>query len=187
MFWMLIKSYLMGSIPFAYIFAKFYRRKDIRRIGTGNVGTTNVLSHIGFMPGVLTAVTDGLKGVFAVMMGSAFGARGEFLALLLAIVGHNWPVWLRFHGGGGLATLIGGMLCISSWVVILIGLVVWGILYLIIREHNRSAIATCSFLPFLLGIFHSSWSHFCFGVGAAVVVGLKRFFCLKQDQKSLVA
>ena len=75
MFWMLIKSYLMGSIPFAYIFAKFYRRKDIRRIGTGNVGTTNVLSHIGFMPGVLTAVTDGLKGVFAVMMGSAFGAR----------------------------------------------------------------------------------------------------------------
>ncbi|HEY8343932.1 MAG TPA: glycerol-3-phosphate acyltransferase [Bacillota bacterium] len=187
MIWMLLKSYLMGSIPFAYIFTKFYRGKDIRRIGTGNVGTTNVISQIGFVPGILTAVTDGLKGVFAVMMGSAFGARGEFMALLLAIIGHNWPIWLRFHGGGGLATLIGGMLCVSSWLVILIGLVIWGILYLIIKEHNRSAIATCSVLPFLLGFFHSSWSHFCFGVGAAVVVSLKRFLCLRQEEKSPAA
>lgn len=187
MFWLLIKSYLMGSIPFAYIFSRFCRHKDIRRIGTGNVGTTNVIYQIGFMPGILTAVGDGLKGVFAVMMGSAFGASGEFIALLLAMVGHNWPIWLGFHGGGGLATLIGGMLCVSSWIVILFALIIWGIAYLLLREHNRSAIVTCSFLPFLLGFFHSSWSHFYFGVGAALVVGLKRFLCIMHDQRSLAA
>lgn len=179
MFLLLLKSYLLGSIPFAYLFARFWKKIDIRFSGSGNVGATNVFKQVGLVPGLLTAVGDGAKGFFAVILGSEMGNAGQFLALLLAMVGHNWPVWIGFHGGGGLATLIGGMLLISKWWVILVVLAVWGILYLIIREHNRSALAACYIMPVILGFLHSSWLHFLFGIGASLVVGVKRFLCIK--------
>src|SRR5690554_3504661 len=119
MFLLVLKSYFVGSIPFAFIFTRLARKLDIRKIGSGNVGTTNVFKQIGPLPACLTAVGDGCKGLIAVMIGSAVGSGvggsgDELIALLVAIIGHNWPVWLKFQGGGGLATFIGGMLFITE-------------------------------------------------------------------------
>lgn len=182
MLWLVIKSYLLGSIPFSYLLAQFWRKIDIRKLGSHNVGATNVVKEAGIIPGLLAGIGDGVKGLIAVLMGSALGSGGECLALILAMVGHNWPIWLGFHGGGGLATFIGGMLIISKWWVILILLAIWGLAYLIVREHNRSALIACSLSPVVLGYLHSSWRYFLLGVGAAFVVGIKRFTGIKAEK-----
>jgi glycerol-3-phosphate acyltransferase PlsY len=171
---LLFNSYLLGSIPFAYIFAWQWRKVDIRRIGSENVGTTNVFKQIG---------CDAGKGIIAVMLGNTLAVGGEFIALPMAMIGHNWPVWLGFHGGGGLATFIGGMLVISKWWIILILLGVWGIAYLVMKSHDRSAFVACSLSPIILGTLHSSWSYFLFGVGSSLVVGIKRLFSIKLNNR----
>ena len=182
---LLFNSYLLGSIPFAYIFAWQWRKVDIRRIGSENVGTTNVFKQIGVLPGMLTAVCDAGKGIIAVMLGNTLAVGGEFIALPMAMIGHNWPVWLGFHGGGGLATFIGGMLVISKWWIILILLGVWGIAYLVMKSHDRSAFVACSLSPIILGTLHSSWSYFLFGIGSSLVVGIKRLFSIKKNRRLL--
>ena len=131
MFFLMLKAYLVGSVPFAYIFAWLAKKFDIRKIGSQNVGTTNVIKEAGWLPGILTALADGSKGLFAVLIGSTTGNGWELPALLMAIVGHNWPVWLGFHGGGGLATFIGGMLFAGKWWVVPVLLGLWGRLLLI--------------------------------------------------------
>lgn len=170
-----IKSYLLGSIPFAYIFAWSWKKEDIRKLGSENVGTTNVIKQIGFIPGAMTALFDAGKGMIAVALGDSISVCGEFVALIAAMVGHNWPFWLGFHGGGGLATFIGGMLLLSKWWIILILLGIWGLAYIILKSHDRSALTACCISPFIIGILHSSWHYFFFGVGAATVVGIKRY------------
>lgn len=183
---LMVNSYLLGSIPFAYIFARQWRKVDIRRIGSENVGATNVLKQIGVLPGVITAVLDAGKGIAAVLLGSTWVVGGEFIALVMAMVGHNWPLWLGFHGGGGLATFIGGMLVLSKWWIILILLGIWGMAYLIMKNHDRSAFIACSIAPFILGVFHSSWRYFLFGLGSSLVVGLKRLASIKKNQRLAV-
>lgn len=181
MLFLMLKSYFVGSIPFAFIFTRLARKLDIRKIGSGNVGTTNVFKQVGPLPAFLTAIGDGCKGLIAVMIGSAVGSGGELIALLVAVIGHNWPVWLKFHGGGGLATLIGGMLFITEWWVVPVLLSLWGLIYLLIREYKRSVLLTCSLLPFVLGWIHSSWKSFLFGLGAGFLLGLKNLKSLLAE------
>jgi glycerol-3-phosphate acyltransferase PlsY len=183
---LLLVPYLMGSIPFAYILSWIWRKVDIRAIGSENVGTTNVFKEIGILPGVLTGILDGLKGLLATLFGMGMMPNGEFIALIAAIAGHIWPVWLGFHGGGGLATFIGGMLLISEWWVVLLLLGVWGAAYLILKKHDLSALVACYVSPFLLGIIHSSWNYFLFGAGAAFVVGLKRIQSIRKNHRESV-
>lgn len=177
----MLKSYFVGSIPFAFIFTRLARKLDIRKIGSRNVGTTNVFKQVGPLPAFLTALGDGCKGLIAVMLGSAVGSGGELIALLVAVIGHNWPIWLKFHGGGGLATLIGGMLFITEWWVVPSLLLLWGLIYLIIREYKRSVLVTCSLLPFVLGWIHSSWKSFLFGLGAGFLLGVKNLKSLLAE------
>lgn len=179
---LLIQSYLIGSIPFAYIFAWNCRRIDIRKIGSQNVGTTNVFQQIGVIPGVLTALLDVFKGVVVVLLGRSLGLAGEFTALLAAMVGHNWPVWLRFHGGGGLATFIGGLFVVSKWWLIIAMLGMWGVTYKVMNSHDRSALVACAICPFLLGGVHLSWNYFLLGLGAALIIGIKRVFSIKKNK-----
>ena len=94
-------SYCMGSIPFSYIWAKVFGGIDIRQVGSRNVGTTNVLLSTGFLPGLLSGIGDVGKGVAAVLFAQAVAPEStvmHFVAALAAIVGHNWPIWLGFHG-----------------------------------------------------------------------------------------
>lgn len=180
---LVINSYLLGSIPFAYITTRLFKNADIRKIGSKNVGTTNVMKNIGIVPGIITAIGDASKGILAVLLGDYLMTGGGLLGLLIAVIGHNWPVWLGFYGGGGLATMIGGLLLVSEWWVILILIGIWGLTFLIMKKHDESAIVACIFSPFVFGYFHASWEYFLFGLMAGLLIGIRRFFSIKTNKK----
>jgi glycerol-3-phosphate acyltransferase PlsY len=102
-------AYLIGSVPFALLLSRRWGARDLRRIGSGNLGAANVLRASGVTAGVLVAVLDILKGAVSVMLAQRLGGDtvGPAAAGLAAIVGHVYPVWLRFRGGKGVATACG--------------------------------------------------------------------------------
>jgi len=104
-----ILAYLIGSVPFAWILARRWGAADLRRVGSGNVGAANVLRASGVKAGVLAAVLDIGKGALSVALAERFGGPGAAPAAagVAAIVGHIYPVWLRFRGGKGVATACG--------------------------------------------------------------------------------
>ena len=104
-----IVAYLLGSVPFALLLARRWGAADLRRIGSGNLGAANVLRASGVKAGVLVAVLDITKGAVSVMLAQRFAdhAAAPAAAGLAAIVGHIYPVWLRFRGGKGVATACG--------------------------------------------------------------------------------
>jgi acyl phosphate:glycerol-3-phosphate acyltransferase len=119
-----IAAYLLGSIPFGYILVRIFRRQDIRSIGSGNIGATNVIRSGAKGLGVLTFLLDVLKGCTAVWLAalaaSAFAPAiaprdTEALAALFAVIGHMFPIWLHFHGGKGVATGFGVFLVAAPW------------------------------------------------------------------------
>ena len=104
-----LAAYLIGSVPFAWLLARQWGFSDLRRVGSGNVGAANVLRASGVKAGVLVAVLDIAKGALSVMLAERFGgnAAAPAAAGLAAIIGHIYPVWLRFRGGKGVATACG--------------------------------------------------------------------------------
>jgi len=118
----LMIAYLLGSIPWAYLVAR-WAGQDVRRLGDGNVGAHNVMRHVGRRWGVLALVLDAGKGTLAVVLAHAV-ADSEWLPVLagwLVVIGHNYPVWLRFRGGKGLATGLGVMLALFParwWLIV---------------------------------------------------------------------
>jgi len=108
-------SYLLGSIPFGMVMTKLVGAGDVRRTGSGNIGATNVARVAGPVPGLLTLFLDALKGWLAVWLAMRFlhgQALGMVLAGLFALLGHCFPVWLRFRGGKGVATAAGVFLAL---------------------------------------------------------------------------
>jgi glycerol-3-phosphate acyltransferase PlsY len=101
-------AYLVGSIPFAFLLSR-RRGIDLRQVGSGNVGATNVLRTSGVSAAVLAMTLDGLKGVLAVLVAQRFtsGPAAPMAAGLASVIGHVYPVWLRFRGGKGVATAAG--------------------------------------------------------------------------------
>jgi acyl phosphate:glycerol-3-phosphate acyltransferase len=105
----IVAAYLIGSIPFALLLARRWGSTDLRLIGSGNLGAANVLRASGVKAGVIVALLDMAKGAASVILAERFGAGGAAPAAagLAAIVGHIYPVWLRFRGGKGVATACG--------------------------------------------------------------------------------
>lgn len=99
-------GYLIGSIPFSFLVARLFGVTDVRKVGSGNVGATNVMRSAGKFPGVLALVLDGSKGAVTVLLARALLASesGVCLAGVFAVLGHLFPVWLGFRGGKGVAT-----------------------------------------------------------------------------------
>ena len=119
-----IVSYLLGSIPSGYLLIRLFRHQDIRSVGSGNIGATNVLRSGGKRLGAATFLIDVLKGSAAVGLGALIASLldpsaslrdMEALAALFAVLGHTFPVWLRFKGGKGVATAFGVFLVAAPW------------------------------------------------------------------------
>lgn len=109
-------GYLFGNLPSGVLIAKAYGIRDIRKHGSGNTGTTNVLRTLGWLPSVLTLVCDCLKGFVAAELGRLIGGEaGMLLGAFFAIVGHDFPVFLGFKGGKGIATSLALILVINPW------------------------------------------------------------------------
>jgi glycerol-3-phosphate acyltransferase PlsY len=145
-------SYLLGSIPFGLLLAKLFGRKDVRQAGSGNIGATNVARVAGIVPGVLTLLLDAAKGAFAVLMAER-GAEGDtrwmMLAAVGALVGHCFPVWLKFKGGKGVATALGVFLvlcplaAVSALVLFILCVAYW-------RYVSLGSVAAAAAMPLLM-------------------------------------
>ena len=107
--WVVTAAYFIGSVPFALILARQWGTSDLRRVGSGNPGATNVLRTLGVTPGILVAVLDMTKGALSVWLADRLTVSGSAPAAagVAAVVGHVYPVWLGFRGGKGVATACG--------------------------------------------------------------------------------
>jgi acyl phosphate:glycerol-3-phosphate acyltransferase len=113
--WLLLAAYILGSIPFGVILARLFGSADVRKSGSGNIGATNVARVAGPLAGILTLVFDTAKGAAAVWLAAHFSqesAAWMMLAGLAALVGHCFPVWLKFKGGKGVAPALGVFLAL---------------------------------------------------------------------------
>lgn len=116
----LLGAYLVGSIPTGLLVSLMIYKTDLRKLGSGNIGATNVMRNFGFEPFLGVLILDMSKGVVAVLVARALGLSQPWVMLsgLLAIVGHNWCIWLKFSGGKGIATSAGVIVAAYPWVVI---------------------------------------------------------------------
>ncbi len=145
-------GYLLGSIPFGYLIARVAGGSDIRQTGSGNIGATNVARTLGLGAGVLTLLLDAGKGALAVWLAGRYGhgvASPLVFAGVAAILGHLFPVWLKFHGGRGVATAIGVFLMIG-WIAVVVDLVVWVVAMIVWRYASLSSMLWAAALPLLM-------------------------------------
>lgn len=119
-----VLGYLIGSVPFGLLLSRLAGHGDIRAIGSGNIGATNVLRTGDKRLAALTLLLDGGKGAVAVLIAAQFSLEAAIWAGFGAVVGHNFPVWLRFRGGKGVATSLGVLLA-AAWPVGLLACVTW--------------------------------------------------------------
>ena len=144
----IIIAYLLGSIPFAYIIGKL-SGLDVRQVGDRNVGTFNVFRHAGLGAGIATLVADVGKGALAIVVAKLLSANElvMFGAGVAAVIGHNWPVFLRFRGGRGLAVVIGALLALLP-----IEMLIAAAIGLVVLYATRSSIwfGVALFIPLIL-------------------------------------
>lgn len=146
-----VGCYLVGSLPFSYLVARL-KRIDIRQHGSGNVGATNVTRVVGVGYGVLALIGDVGKGIVAAWL---VGALSVPLWLSgLAVVGHNWSIWLRFSGGKGVATTI-GLLLVFSWPTLLMTVALWVVTVLLTRYVAVGSMVALLSVPFVLYFFEA--------------------------------
>ncbi|MEL7301058.1 MAG: glycerol-3-phosphate 1-O-acyltransferase PlsY [Pseudomonadota bacterium] len=143
-------GYLFGAIPFGLVFARLFGLGDIRQIGSGNIGATNVLRTGNKLAAALTLVCDAGKAGFAVLLARALAAEDAAqLAGLAAFFGHCFPIWLQFKGGKGVATFIGLMLALH-WPAGLAVCATWLIVAAIFRYSSLSALVAAVLSPILM-------------------------------------
>ena len=142
----LLFGYLFGSVPFGLVFARLFNLGDLRSIGSGNIGATNVLRTGNKKVAALTLLADALKGTFPVLVVSQFSELGGLLAGFGAFLGHLFPVWLKFKGGKGIATYVGVLLAFW-WQGLVAFAVVWLAMAYLFRYSSLAALAATIAAP----------------------------------------
>jgi glycerol-3-phosphate acyltransferase PlsY len=154
MFYALALGYLLGSIPFGLVLTRLAGKGDLRKIGSGNIGATNVLRTGSRLLAALTLLFDCLKATAAIMLSrQLFGPEIEMPAAAGAMIGHLYPVWLRFHGGKGVATFLGVLIALMPTAAIVYA-VIWVSLLLSIRISSVAGMAAAISAPVTAAIIH---------------------------------
>jgi glycerol-3-phosphate acyltransferase PlsY len=149
-----IAGYVLGSIPFGLVMAKLFGLGDIRQIGSGNIGATNVLRTGNKLAAFLTLVLDAGKGAIAVLIARAlFGEGAAGFAGMFAVLGHLFPLFLRFKGGKGVATFLGTLLALS-FPAGLAACATWLVMAAIFRISSLSAITAAALAPVYAYVFY---------------------------------
>ena len=154
-----ILGYLLGAIPFGLLLTKLAGLGDIRAIGSGNIGATNVLRTGRKDLALATLLLDGGKGAVAVLIARLFAEDLTVIAGGAAILGHLFPVWLKFKGGKGVATTLGTLIA-ANWIVGIGACLVWLVVALIFRYSSLAALIAVGAAPFLalgLGTMPQAW------------------------------
>ena len=164
-------SYLLGSIPFGYLLVRIFRGEDVRQSGSGNIGATNV-SRKSPVLGIVTLLLDGLKGTASVALAYliAGGRTAMAMAALFAVLGHIFPVWLKFRGGKGVATGLGSFLVVTPKAV-LVAAGIFVAVVIIFRYVSLGSIIAVGSLPLLAYGMHAYGD-------APMVLVLIAFTCL---------
>ena len=174
--WIPVAAYLIGSIPFGILLAKLFGGVDVRKVGSGNIGATNVARVAGLLPGILTLVLDGVKGAAAVWLAARFANESALwmtVAGLSALLGHCFPVWLRFRGGKGVATAAGMFLALC-WPAALGAIGVFILVVLFSRFVSLGSVSAAAAMPLLIYLLwaphHAPPPAITFGAFAAAML-----------------
>jgi acyl phosphate:glycerol-3-phosphate acyltransferase len=184
-------AYLLGSIPFGYLLVRIFRGEDIRQTGSGNIGATNVVRSGAKGLGIATLALDAIKGALAVglaalVAGSKYNLCGDFfqhpcapalrlmsLAAICAVLGHVFPVWLRFKGGKGVATALGAF-CVLFPKVILVSLVIFILVVAITRYVSLGSILGAIAFPVAAYFMQNAdWLSLFLASGVSLIIVLK--------------
>ncbi|WP_027363380.1 glycerol-3-phosphate 1-O-acyltransferase PlsY [Desulfotruncus alcoholivorax] len=175
-----VASYLIGSIPFGFILARYTKGIDIRQFGSGNIGATNVWRTLGPVPGILVMLLDMSKGVVSVLIGRHLGGAGtELIASFFALCGHSWPIFLMFKGGKIIATGAGVILAISP-LTTLVALVIWLTTVGISRYVSLGSIMAAISVPVTMIILRMNILYILFGVVVATFAVYKHIPNIKR-------
>jgi len=179
LFFLIVIGYLLGSIPWGYLIAKA-KGIDIQKKGSGNIGGTNILRVLGFKWASLVSILDVIKGVIpvylAVYSAFVFWDGANFLNWQIALVavapilGHIFPVWLRFKGGKGVAATFGVLAVLLGWKFFLIWLFCWILILLISKTMSFTNLAMASFLPLILWLSSFSLPYLILGLILAALI-----------------
>ena len=142
-------SYLLGSVPFGLILTKIFLKKDIREIGSGNIGATNVLRTGNKTIGYITLILDILKAVAPVIYVKIFYQDFLYIASLCAFLGHVFPIWLKFKGGKGVATYVGILFAINFYFGIIFA-ISWFVTFFISKFSSLSSLVGAASIPIYL-------------------------------------
>ena len=153
-FLFILLSYLMGSVPFGYLFSKYVSKIDIREIGSGNIGTTNVLRTGNKLTAILTLFFDALKGFIPAWISLQFSPELFTYVAIFTLLGHMYPIWLKFKGGKGVATFLGLIFAISIYSGFLF-ILSWIIIALIFKKSSVSSLSA-TLLSSLYIVFYNS-------------------------------
>ena len=169
----LAASYLAGSVPFGLLVARAATGKDVRTVGSGNIGATNVARAAGRSAAAITLVLDALKGLVPVLLAARTLPQPWAPAAcgVAAVLGHCFPVWLRFRGGKGVATGLGVALGLAP-VAAVCGAAVWALLYKLLRISSVGSLAGVAAALLVAAATSPGWS--IAGLGAIAIVILAR-------------
>ena len=180
LFIIIISSYLMGSIPFGYILTKTFLNKDIRNIGSGNIGATNTLRTGNKFIGYSTLVLDILKAVIPIIYIKFNFTEYIYVSSLSVFIGHVFPLWLKFKGGKGVATYVGILFCIN----IIFGIIfifTWLLLYFISKYSSLSSLIASISIPIYILFFLEGKNIFFF-----IIMFVLIFFTHRENVKRLI-
>jgi len=164
-------GYLLGSIPFGLLLTKWAGLGDIRAIGSGNIGATNVLRTGNKRLALLTLLLDGGKGAVALLIGAQWGLAMALAAGGGAMLGHLFPVWLKFKGGKGVATALGVLLALN-WQVGVLACLTWLAVALLFRYSSLAALLALAAAP-IYGYFLAGSTVALFALGLAILVWVR--------------
>ncbi len=146
LFLILFISYLIGSIPFGFILTKIFLKKDIREIGSGNIGATNALRTGNKLIGYSTLILDISKAVILLLIIKFNFSEYLFTSSIAVFLGHVFPIWLKFKGGKGVATYVGILFCIDIYLAVIF-IIVWFVVFIISKYSSLASMIASLFVP----------------------------------------
>jgi len=179
LFLIILVSYLFGSIPFGLLLTKIFLKKDIREIGSGNIGATNVLRAGNKILGYSTLVLDILKAVLPILYIKFFMNDYLYISALSIFIGHVFPIWLKFKGGKGVASYLGILCCLDIFTALIFG-VVWISIYILFKFSSLSSLLASLTIP-IFQFFYNSNSDYYFYFMMFILI----FFTHRENIKRL--
>ena len=188
-------AYFLGSINFAVIFANAFLKKDVRELGSGNAGTTNVMRTAGFLPGALTFVCDALKGFAACFIGKMLFIHAypdtipwiyvAYMCGVACMLGHIFPIFFGFKGGKGVATSV-GIFAVCCPIAIVIGLTVFALMVLLTKIVSLSSLIATVTVISLSIVFYNFDANIALPAVLSISMGVIVFLKHKDNIKRLV-